>query len=607
MIKLINIHKKYGENHILKNLDLKFDETGLVMILGGIGSGKSTLLNLISGIEPVSNGEIIFNENGVPVRRGLKSSFRKKNLSYVTQRNFFFSKLSVIDNIIIPLKLIKRPVTDEVIKLINYYLNYFELEQHQNKVIEELSSGQKQIVSIIRALVMAKKIILLDEVTSNLDDENTKKVLEIVKKISQTTLVIMVNHDERLAYQHANKIIRLKDGVTSQQFNLLEEDIKLVKDEIIPNNKPSVLINRSLRRNLILEQTKRFFKTILIANLILLISIILIYLQQPKSRLDYDHNYYQVTSSSNPSFDDYETIFGIDRMIVPNEKTTLELAYFDNNNLLTNNLLIYYAKTVDPKYLIAGRLPQNNHEVIVTNEVLKSSELNLTKFGIWSNSDIINEKITVGKLETRLIIVGMIEAQYEAIYVTSEVVLFDLKVSDYEARKIIYEKYLQTGLLITKNGSQINHKQLESSWFVITFDNISQSHQNNRLIILMTWGVVFIVIGLTFSMIKLLQRSMLAEMIVLKVLGLSKLEIIIKFLVESLYSNIKSSLISVFIVSFFWKEVFQNLTLLNFELSIFNIILMITILIGFNLIISSFPLVLLLKNRRFSLMKQFDL
>ena len=214
---LENISKSFktynGDFFALKNINLSFPSTGLVSIVGKSGSGKSTLLNILLGIEKPTLGNLIF--NGKNINKMSDKDFSKYHLndvSMIFQHYNIFLEMSAKDNIMLPLimkGISKRKAEQEAENL----LKDFSLEYLSNQKAKLLSGGEKQRVAILRAIITSPKVILCDEPTGALDSENSKLIMEILKKLSKSTLVILVSHNQRLVDEYSDRIIILKDGM----------------------------------------------------------------------------------------------------------------------------------------------------------------------------------------------------------------------------------------------------------------------------------------------------------------------------------------------------------------------------------------------------------
>lgn len=217
MIKVNNLNKYYNkgrknEQHVLNNINLEFGNTGLVCILGESGSGKTTLLNTIGGLDDFADGTLQVNDTILKsYKQKLIEPVRNDNFGYIFQNYYLLKDYSVNYNVKIALNRynLSEKEKDERTK---YILDMLGIGKYKNKPVSKLSGGQQQRVSIARALVKAPDIILADEPTGNLDEENTIRTMAILKKISKECLVLLVTHEKKIANFFGDRIIEIRDG-----------------------------------------------------------------------------------------------------------------------------------------------------------------------------------------------------------------------------------------------------------------------------------------------------------------------------------------------------------------------------------------------------------
>lgn len=194
----------------LDNVSITFPQTGMVFLLGKSGSGKSTLLNLCGGLDTPDSGEIIVKGRSSKTFSGSDfDSYRNTFIGFVFQEYNILNEFSVEDNIALALELQGKSKDKERIHNI---LKQVELESFAKRKPNTLSGGQKQRIAIARALIKDPEIIMADEPTGALDSNTGKQVLETLKKLSETKLVIIVSHDREFAEIYGDRIIELKDG-----------------------------------------------------------------------------------------------------------------------------------------------------------------------------------------------------------------------------------------------------------------------------------------------------------------------------------------------------------------------------------------------------------
>ena len=214
MLETKNLTKIYNSKGVevraLDDVSISFAETGMCFILGKSGSGKSTLLNVCGGLDYPDSGEIIVrNRSSKDFTNGDFDSYRNTYIGFVFQEYNILDEFTVEENVMLALDLQGRSrdagTVDEILRQV-------DLEGLGKRRPNTLSGGQKQRVAIARALVKNPEIIMADEPTGALDSATGKQVLDTLKKLSQSKLVIVVSHDREFAEKYADRIIELKDG-----------------------------------------------------------------------------------------------------------------------------------------------------------------------------------------------------------------------------------------------------------------------------------------------------------------------------------------------------------------------------------------------------------
>lgn len=206
----IGKNKDKGVVRALDNVSIDFPETGLVFLLGKSGSGKSTLLNSIGGLDTFDSGEIIIKgKSSKNFSQGDFDSYRNTFIGFIFQEYNILENFTVAKNLSIAIELQgKKPNKNEV----NQLLEQVEMLDYAKRKPNQLSGGQKQRVAIARALIKNPEIIMADEPTGALDSNTGKQVMETLKNLSKTKLVIIVSHDREFAEYYGDRIIELKDG-----------------------------------------------------------------------------------------------------------------------------------------------------------------------------------------------------------------------------------------------------------------------------------------------------------------------------------------------------------------------------------------------------------
>ena len=212
MIKMTDVSKVYKngevETHALKNINLTINDGELVVILGPSGSGKSTLLNVISGLDQVSSGSILFQDIELTkLSDDGMTKFRREHLGFIFQQFNLLQNLTVYENIQIGSDIGKQPLN------IDELLPKIALEQLRNKYPYQLSGGEQQRVSIARSSAKNPNIIFCDEPTGSLDEENSKKVLALLQELNRNShkTIVIITHNIAIA-EMAHQVIKMNSG-----------------------------------------------------------------------------------------------------------------------------------------------------------------------------------------------------------------------------------------------------------------------------------------------------------------------------------------------------------------------------------------------------------
>ena len=215
MLEVRNLMKEYKTKNgpVVKALDgvsIQFEETGMVFILGKSGSGKSTLLNVLGGLDQADSGEVIVKgKSSRDFKQADFDSYRNTFIGFIFQDYNILEDFTISKNIGLALELQGRK-SDK--RFIEKLLNLVDLSGFGKRKPNTLSGGQKQRVAIARALVKNPQIIMADEPTGALDSNTGKQVLDTLKKLSKTKLVLIVSHDREFAEHYGDRVIELADG-----------------------------------------------------------------------------------------------------------------------------------------------------------------------------------------------------------------------------------------------------------------------------------------------------------------------------------------------------------------------------------------------------------
>ncbi|GGH22279.1 amino acid ABC transporter ATP-binding protein [Paenibacillus segetis] len=217
MITVNGLHKKFGPLHILKGIDLEIKQGEVVVVIGPSGSGKSTFLRCINLLEEPTQGEIQFEGESITAKRHNINKTREK-MGMVFQQFNLFPHKSVIDNITLAPIRVKKMEKSKAEDLAMELLRTVGLEDKRDAYPSQLSGGQKQRIAIARALAMEPHVMLFDEPTSALDPEMVGEVLDVMKKLAEKGMtMVIVTHEMGFAREVGDRILFMDQGVILEQ------------------------------------------------------------------------------------------------------------------------------------------------------------------------------------------------------------------------------------------------------------------------------------------------------------------------------------------------------------------------------------------------------
>ena len=215
ILEVKNLCKTYGKGETevkaLNNVSFSVDKGEFVAIIGPSGSGKSTLLHILGGVDVPTSGSVIINGEDISkLNETALAIFRRRQIGLIYQFYNLIPILTVEENLTLPLRLDGRK-PDE--RQTEYLVKTLASENRLDHLPNQLSGGQQQRVSIGRALINNPALMLADEPTGNLDSENSKEIVSLLRKFNkeQNQTVIIITHDERIALA-ADRIIEIEDG-----------------------------------------------------------------------------------------------------------------------------------------------------------------------------------------------------------------------------------------------------------------------------------------------------------------------------------------------------------------------------------------------------------
>lgn len=230
ILEVRNIEKHFGRTNVLKDVSFSMEEGNALAIIGSSGSGKTTLLRCLNFLERPDSGQIIVNGETLfdasEAGKDKDAELRKKRLHFgmVFQQFNLFPHKTVMDNVTMAPQLVSKMSKEDAEAKAEKYLKLVGMDHKKNSYPTNLSGGQQQRVSIARTLCMEPELILFDEPTSALDPEMVGEVLDVMKKLAEEGItMIVVTHEMGFARNVANRVVFINDGViqentTPQEF-----------------------------------------------------------------------------------------------------------------------------------------------------------------------------------------------------------------------------------------------------------------------------------------------------------------------------------------------------------------------------------------------------
>ncbi len=217
LLEIVDLHKYFGELHVLKGIDLCVEKGEVVVIIGPSGSGKSTLLRCVNRLEEPTSGKIILDGVDITDRKVDINKVRQR-IGIVFQQFNLFPHLTALQNITLAPVKIKKMDKKEAEELAMRLLEKVGLADKADYYPSQLSGGQQQRVAIARALAMNPEVMLFDEVTSALDPELVKEVLDVMKQLARDGMtMLVVTHEMGFAKEVGDRVIFMDEGVIVEE------------------------------------------------------------------------------------------------------------------------------------------------------------------------------------------------------------------------------------------------------------------------------------------------------------------------------------------------------------------------------------------------------
>lgn len=220
LLKINSLTKNFQngevEEHVLRGIDLTLTKGKVTALVGASGSGKSTLLTIAAGLQPATDGEVVFNgENLTEMKQDEVRQIRAEKFGFIFQASHLVPFLTVEEQLILMLdvagsKLNKKERAREAGRI----LKLVGMEEHKNSYPASLSGGEKQRVAISRAIIHQPSMLFADEPTASLDSKRSKEVMQLIQELTRTLDIttLLVTHEEEML-QYADQVITMKDGL----------------------------------------------------------------------------------------------------------------------------------------------------------------------------------------------------------------------------------------------------------------------------------------------------------------------------------------------------------------------------------------------------------
>ena len=217
VVSITGLHKRFGDNHVLRGIDLEVQRGEVVCIIGPSGSGKSTLLRCVNLLETPSDGRIVVLDQEL-THLDCDIDLARTRIGMVFQSFNLFPHMSVLDNICVAQRKVLKRSQEEAVAKARTLLARVGLSEKENAYPAQLSGGQQQRVAIARALAMDPQVMLFDEATSALDPELVGEVLNVMRSLAEEGMtMLVVTHEMGFAAGVASRVVFMDGGVIVEQ------------------------------------------------------------------------------------------------------------------------------------------------------------------------------------------------------------------------------------------------------------------------------------------------------------------------------------------------------------------------------------------------------
>jgi len=237
VVRLEGVHKSFGDNEVLRGIDLSVSSGEVLVIIGPSGSGKSTLLRCVNLLEPIDSGRVLLEGEEI-TRKGADVPALRQRVGIVFQQFNLFPHLRVIDNLTLAVRRLRKVPRAQAESRAHELLSLVGLDEKARQYPHQLSGGQQQRVAIARALMMDPHVMLFDEVTSALDPELVGEVLVVMRDLARVGMtMLVVTHEMQFAREVGDRLVFIDEG------------------RIVEEGQPTDILDRPRE-----ERTKRFLR-----------------------------------------------------------------------------------------------------------------------------------------------------------------------------------------------------------------------------------------------------------------------------------------------------------------------------------------------------------
>ncbi len=485
MISLNSVSKKYTDRYVLKKITYTFEPGNIYVVKGISGSGKTTLLNIIGLVDTAFEGQLVLDDKNVENMSKKEVEELRASIGYVFQTSLLFSHISIIENL-----LLFDGNSQQIFQLCETFNVAHLLDKYPN----QLSNGERQRFSLIRALLGNKKIIIADEPTAALDKENALEGVSEFAKLRELGYVVIISTHDTIFDRIANYILDLDYGVLDETKNQVD-----VVD--INEKKQGALKQHFLQADV--NYSKKRFKKIGFLSIVTLVMLFVTILASLSLMLNLESEYIRKIKTEYPTHVFYDI----------GSKNTLNLPegeYKEYRNYIIKGdpLIVPYMDKKDsslniPNALILGTFPKNQNEIVI-NDMFWKQKYKRAK-------DVVGKTIQVESLGKTFTIVGVLTNDEELLNVVREGSTFPDEVQsksptiflDYDIVSKSNDKVLMSDRIL------ISYPDLEQDVATLTSIKSASRELYTGIIQSKTYTIVFIAQFILISIIVLLIVSFL--------------------------------------------------------------------------------------------------